>query len=228
MSRENAKKRVVGLEAAVAAMIANGIDEKSPEVVALKECLSKVKRSAEEPPISAREHRSLSRERRSVLVAHEAQRKLLEKELAEGEARVQRLKVLMEAPQQVPPPSVEWGAQITSLQQTVNQLQAERDALAEQVKHQTAMKLVERVHPMQSSVDAEQPVLDRASKRRAVGEEIPSGQQDLAAWMCSKQLEFRDALEMGEIEIVKDLVQLMAKGAVKLESFPSMVSNMVR
>ena len=49
---------------------------------------------------------------------------------------------------------------------------------------------------MQSSVDAEQVVLDRASKRRAVREEIPSGQQDLAAWMCSKQLELRDALEM--------------------------------
>ena len=58
---------------------------------------------------------------------------------------------------------------------------AERDALAEQVKHQTALKLVERVHPMQSSVDAEQLVLDRASKRRAVGEKIPSGQQDLPA-----------------------------------------------
>ena len=30
--RENAKRQVVGLEAAVAAMIANGIDEQSPEV----------------------------------------------------------------------------------------------------------------------------------------------------------------------------------------------------
>ena len=33
---------------------------------------------------------------------------------------------------------------------------------------------------------------------------------------------------MGEIEIVKELVQFMAKGAVQMESFPSMVSNMVR
>ena len=48
---------------------------------------------------------------------------------------------------------------------------------------------------MQSSVDAEELVLDRALKRRAVGEEIPSGQQDLAARMCSKQLELRDALD---------------------------------
>ena len=28
---------------------------------------------------------------------------------------------------------------------------------------------------------------------------------------------------MGEVEIVKELVQLMAKGAVKMESFPSTV-----
>ena len=161
------------------------------------------------------------------MVAHDAQRKVLENELAEGEARVQRLQVLMEAPQQVPPPPAEWGAQVTSLQQTVNQLQAERDALAEQVKHQVAMKLVEKVHPMQSSVEAEELVFDRASKRRAVGEEIPSGQQDLSAWMCTKQVE-RDALEMEKMEIVKELVQLMAKGAVKMESSPSMVSNIVR
>ena len=38
------------------------------------------------------------------LVAHDAQRKALENELAEGEARVQRLQVLVEAPPQVPPP----------------------------------------------------------------------------------------------------------------------------
>ena len=81
---------------------------------------------------------------------------------------------------------------------------------------------------MQSSTEAEELVFDRASKRRAVGEEIPNGQQDLASWMCSKQLELRDVLEMGETEIVKELVQLMSKGAVKMEPLPSMVSNMVR
>ena len=178
--RENAKRRVVGLEAAVAAMIANGIDEQSPEVATLKECLLKAKRSAEEPPVSAqlKGAQEFVERAQKRLVAHDAQRKALENELAEGEARVQRLQVLVEAPPQVPPPPAEWGAQVTSLQQTVNQLQAERDALAEQVKHQTTLKLVERVHPVQSSVDAEQLVLDRASKRRAVGEEIPSGQQD--------------------------------------------------
>ena len=173
--RENAKRRVVGLEAAVAAMIANGIDEQSPEVATLKECLLKAKRSAEEPPVSAqlKGAQEFVERAQKRLVAHDAQRKALENELAEGEARVQRLQVLVEAPPQVPPPPAEWGAQVTSLQQTVNQFQAERDALAEQVKHQTTLKLVERVHPMQSSVDAEQLVLDRASKRRAVGEEIP-------------------------------------------------------
>ena len=144
------------LEATVAA-IANGIDEQSPEVATLKECLSNTKRSAEEPPVSAqlKGAQEFVERAQKRLVAHDAQRKVLENELAEGEARVQRLQVLVEAPQQVPPPPSEWGAQVTSLQQTVNQLQAERDALGEQVKHQTVLKLVERVHPMQSSMDAE-------------------------------------------------------------------------
>ena len=139
----------------------------SPEVATLKECLSKAKHSAEELPVSAqlKGAQEFVERAQKRLVAHDAQRKVLENELAE--ARVQRLQVLVEARQQVPPPPAEWGAQVTSLQQTVNQLQAERDALAEQVKHQTALKLVERVHPVQSSVDAEQLVLDRASKRRA-------------------------------------------------------------
>ena len=135
--RENAKRRVVGLEAAVAAMIAKGIEESSPEVATLKECLSKAKRSAEEPPVSAQlkgAQEFVEREQK-CLDQHDAQRRVLEKELAEGEARVQRLQVLAEAPQQVPPPPAEWGAQVTRLQQMVNQLQAERDALAEQVKH---------------------------------------------------------------------------------------------
>ena len=52
-------------------------------------------------------------------------------------------------------------------------------------------------------------------------------QQDLEGWLVSKQLELRDALEMGEIGIIKELTQLLAKRAVRLEGFFSMVSNMV-
>ena len=68
-----------------------GIDEQSPEFATLKECLSK-----------ALEGSTVERAQKR-LVAHDAQHKVLENELAEGEARVQRLQVLVEAPQQVPP-----------------------------------------------------------------------------------------------------------------------------
>ena len=92
--RENAKRRVVGLEAAVSAMIANGIDKQSPEVATLKECLSKAKRSAEEPPVSAqlKGAQEFVERAQKRLDQHDAQRKVLEKELADGEARVQRCK----------------------------------------------------------------------------------------------------------------------------------------
>ena len=45
--------------------------------------------------------------------------------------------------------------------------------------------------------------------------------------MVSKQLELRDAFEMGEIGIIKELSQLLSKGALRMECYPSMVSNMV-
>ena len=87
-------------------------------------------------------------------------------------------------------------------------------------------RLVEMVHPLQSS-EAAHLVLEQSAKRRGVGEDIPTNQQDLACWMVSKQLELRDALEMGTIGIIKELSQLPSKGALRMECCPSMVSNMV-
>ena len=115
------------------------------------------------------------------------------KRLSEAEEVLQRLKVQAPVVPTPPPRSVE------VLQQMVEQLQIERDALAGQVKHQNSTRMVEKMHPMQGSEDAAQVVLERFAKRRALGEDIPTDQQDLEGWMVSKQLELRDALEMGEI-----------------------------
>ena len=109
----------------------------------------------------------------------------------------------------------------------MEQLQSERDGLANQLKNQSSTRLVEMVHPVQSSEEAAQLVLERSAKRRAVGEDFPTNQQDLACWMVSKQLELRDALEMGDIGIIKELSQLISKVALRMECFPSMVSSMV-
>ena len=52
-------------------------------------------------------------------------------------------------------------------------------------------------------------VLERAANRRACGEEIRNGQQDFADGMSSKKFELRDASEMGETGIDRDLSQLL-------------------
>ena len=83
----------VGLKAAITAMIANGIDETSSEVPSLKDSLAKAKRNAQEPSASiqlkgAKEFVERVRKR---LAAHDAQHAVLEKELVDGETRVQRL-----------------------------------------------------------------------------------------------------------------------------------------
>ena len=70
---------------------------------------------------------------------------------------------------------------------------------------------------MQGSTDAAQSVFDRAAKWRACGEDIPTSQQALSDWLFSKHLEMRDALEMGENEIVKELAQIIGTASTNLE-----------
>ena len=61
----------------------------------------------------------------------------------------------------------------------VNQLQAERDALAARVQKPVNWKLAESVRPVHGSTEAADLVFDRASKRRACVEEIPSTEQNI-------------------------------------------------
>ena len=66
-------------------------------------------------------------------VAHDEERILLVKQLEDGQQRLHSLReqVSMSAEPVHPPP--DWGAQVASLQQMVNALQSERDALAAQI-----------------------------------------------------------------------------------------------
>ena len=70
---------------------------------------------------------------------------------------------------------------VKELEQLVEQLQSERDGLADQLKNQSSTRLAEMAHPLQSSEEAARCVLERSAKRRAVGEDTPTG-------MVSKQL----------------------------------------
>ena len=204
--------------------------EDTEEMSILQVTLDKAQRQAAVPPldhqIKATEDfigRAKKRLLQHDVVINEAQEALQKAEstkraeaerLAEAEELLQRLRVQVP---QVP----------RSVQDLVEQLQSERDGLANQLKNQSSTRLVEIVHPVQSSKEAAQLVLERSAKRRAVGEDVPTNQQDLACWMVSKQLELRDAHEMGEIGIIKELSQLISKGALRMECFPSMVSSMV-
>ena len=135
------------------------------------------------------------------------------KRLSEAEEALQRLMVHTPVVPSPPPRSVE------ALQRMVEQLQIERDALAGQVKHQNSTRMMEKMHPVQGSEDAAQIVLERSAKRRALGEDIHTDQQDLEGWLVSKQLELRDALEMGEIGIIKELT-VACKGSCPIGGFP--------
>ena len=111
------------------------------------------------------------------------------------------------------------------LEAQVTQLRAQ---LAAARRVQSKYKLVEEVHQMQGSADAAQMVVDRATKWRACGEDIPTSQQGVNDWLFSKHLEMEDDLEMGENDIVRELAQVIAPASTNLECVPaSMVSHMV-
>ena len=108
-------------------------------------------------------------------------------------------------------------------------LQAERDTLVAELQSRGRMRRVEKLHFHR--VQKRQPGTsenDQQEGKLVVQEEIPNSEQELAEWMCTKHLEFRDALEIGPNELVVERSQLVAKGALAMQAFsvrPSTVSN---
>ena len=131
-----ARKRVEGIEAALGALAAVGTVD-GPEVQMLKECLAKAKRSAQERPFAQQiSHTESCLERaKKRLTAHDAARQQFVTDVQESEARLKRLRALAAA-DSVPRPRVfpESGNQVQCLQQMVNQLQEERDALVRELR----------------------------------------------------------------------------------------------
>ena len=127
------------------------------------------------------QHDIVINEAEEALQKAESMKRAEAERLAEAEEFLQRLRVQVPEVPQIP-------RSVKDLEQLVEQLQSERDSLADQLKNQRSTRLVEMVHPLQSSEEAAQLVLERSAKRRAVGEDILTNQQDLACWMVSKQL----------------------------------------
>ena len=230
--RAAATERVSRIKASIAALRAENTEEMSVLQVALEKAQRQAAVRPVDHQIKATEDFIMRAKKRLLqhdVVINEAQEALQKTEsmkraeverLAEAEELLQRLRVQVPEVPQIP-------RSVTDLEQLVAQLQSERDGLVDQLKNQRSTRLVEMVHPLQSSDEAAPLVLERSAKRGAVGEDTstkPAGSRLLDG---SKQLELRDALEMGDIGIIKELSQLLSKGALRMECCPSMVSNMV-
>ena len=126
---EAARKRVEEIEAALGALAAVGTID-GPEVHVLKDCPSKAKRSAQERPLVQQiSQTELYLERaRKRLTAHDETRQALVTDVEEHEVRLERLRTAAIAAESVPLPRSS-SEQVQNLQQMVNQLQEERDAL---------------------------------------------------------------------------------------------------
>ena len=133
-----AKKRVGGLDAAVAALAAVGTID-GPEVQFLKECLQKARRAAQERPINAllSQTEAFVERARKRLQAHDAARQQLVQELEKSEGRLSRLQEAARTQEATVQPTPEarsdTATQVQLLQQMLNKLQEERDALAEEL-----------------------------------------------------------------------------------------------
>ena len=131
IAREGARNRVSQLQTAIAAF--GSYD--GPEMTMLREAMKRAQRAAQEPPISnqIKECEEFIAREEKRLVLHDHYRTKLASDLEDGRNRLQHLRTVAEATLQTPGPvpqaPPDWGAQIRSLQQMVNQLQEERDAL---------------------------------------------------------------------------------------------------
>ena len=126
IAREGARNRVSQLQTAIAAFGSYG----GPEVTMLREVMKRAQSPVSNQIKECKEFIARAEER---LVLHDQHRTKLVSDLEDGRNRLQHLRTVAEATLQTPgfvpqaPP--DWGAQIRSLQQMVNQLQEERDAL---------------------------------------------------------------------------------------------------
>ena len=103
----------------------------------LKDCLSRAKRSAQERPLAVQiSHTESYLERaRKRLTAHDAARQTHVTDTEESEGRLERLRAAAAAADAIPQPRppTDMETHLQGLQQMVNQLQEERDALAREL-----------------------------------------------------------------------------------------------
>ena len=225
-AREKAQSSVARLEKALEAMG----DVVGPAVEVLKAELIKARAAAKQPAVDVEIDQC-----RKFIARSERRIKELDSQRAEESASMteaqERLKRLLEAQSRGPTiQPQDPGSQVTSLQQMVNTLQAERDALAQEL-HQARQTVEDDVQP----VTKKQAVARQVSSFRDPHVPVPLMPRhvpnDVMSWLADRQAESQQALRQGDLMRVTELGKLIAEGVTHLSEIttvhPSSVSNMV-
>ena len=226
--REMAQCTVVRLERALEAMG----DVQGPAVEVLKTELTKAKSASKQPPLDVeidqcRKYISRGERRIKELDAQRAEECAL---LTEAQERLERLvHAQSRVPTVVHPPDS--GEQVTTLQQMVNMLQSERDALAKELHEARCGADDQDIRP----VAKKQAVARQAGSWRDPRCPIPMMPQyvpnDVTNWLRDRQAEQHEALLQGDLQHVSDLGRVIAEGVTHLIEItnvqPSSVANMI-
>ena len=175
-----------------------------PEVDAIKRSLKKAQEAARERPVGVlvkecKEFIDRSTKRITKLKAElDAETVLLQ----ESRARLSRLEAQEVA---TPPTLVDTGrgAQVVNLQQMVNQLQAERDALSQELRRSRAPK------DKKSWAGDAPPDLSSIPP-------VPDDHQAIEEWMTARNQDLRNALEFGTADVISQVSNMLAQEASKL------------
>ena len=177
----------------------------------LKESLKVAKRAAQVPPVKVQlaqcEQFVARAEKR--LATHDEERMSLVQRLEDGKQRLQKLQEEVQSPAPAPVQPPDWGAQVASLQQMVNTLQSERDALAAQIQAEKA------------DVSSHGTVARRRTHQGVgPGQHIPAMPTmvtgEFSQWLEDRQEDLKDAFAREDDVGVLDLTSKMAQGAGRL------------
>ena len=124
------------------------------------------------------------------------------------------------------------GSQVTALQQMVNLLQSERDALAKEL---TAARSTISEDQTSHPAVKKQAVSRQASSRRDAHGRIPlmpcRVPNDITNWLEDRQADFQEALAQGDLRSLPELSRMLSEGARHLTELcspqPSSGANMV-
>ena len=206
-------------------------DVQGPAVEVLKSELTKARAATKQPPLNVeidqcRKYISRAEKRIKELDAQREEESAL---LTEAQERLERLvNTQPRAPSTVFPP--ESGDQVLSLQEMVNVLQSERDALMKELHESRGIDDQDIRPPVKKQAVSRQ-VGPRREPRCAIPVMPQFVPNDVTNWLQDRQAEQHEALLQGDLQHVSELGRVMSEGVnhlIEITSVqPSSVANMI-